>query len=95
MRPLPSRRLVLSAGAGAVGVLGASLLGVEEGVLPGRSRLFHTLRLDGPDGVVPAVDAGPRVSGSFVSRARGGRRSGWTIGYPPGQGGARLPVVVV
>ena len=34
------------------------------------------------------------VSGSFRSRARGGRRTGWAVSYPPG--GARdLPVLVV
>jgi S-formylglutathione hydrolase FrmB len=53
------------------------------------------LGLDGADGVVPDITAGPTVSGSFVSPRRLGARCGWTIGYPPGsRPGAPLPVLV-
>lgn len=37
----------------------------------------------------------PFAQGSFVSRRRGGVRTGWTILYPPGHDRARLPVLVV
>ena len=77
--------------------LGAAGYAVREDVLPGRSLVYGHLGLDGPDGVIPHVEPGRTVSGSFVSRARGGRCTGWTIALPPGVGaGARsLPVAVV
>ncbi|MFZ2014429.1 MAG: alpha/beta hydrolase-fold protein [Nocardioides sp.] len=89
----PTRRgLLLGVGAVATaGVLGA--VGVEEGVLPGRSRLHRTLGLEGPAGHVPEVRPGLVVSGSFVSRARLGAVTGWSIIYP-GPEGERLPVMV-
>jgi hypothetical protein len=85
------RGLVIGSGLAALGIAGYA---VEEQALPGRSFLNRHLGLDGPDGVIPDVEAGHRVSGSFVSGARGGRRCGWTIAYPPGACG-RLPVAVV
>jgi enterochelin esterase-like enzyme len=38
--------------------------------------------------------AGTWTHGSFVSRRRGGARTGWAILYPPGHDRARLPVLV-
>jgi enterochelin esterase-like enzyme len=38
--------------------------------------------------------AGTWRTGTFVSRRRGGARTGWAILYPPGHDGARLPVLV-
>ena len=89
----PTRRgLLLGVGAVATaGVLGA--VGVEEGVLPGRSRLHRALGLDGPSGHIPEVTPGLVVSGSFVSRARLGAVTGWSIIYP-GPERERLPVMV-
>lgn len=88
-----SRRGFL-AGAGLLAVgAGAGVL-VNDGVLPGRTRAYRLLGLNGPDGVVPDVAPGRSVSGAFVSRARLGKRTGWTIAYPPGNTGA-LPVAVV
>jgi poly(3-hydroxybutyrate) depolymerase len=92
---------LLVAGGGAV--VGAAGLGaglVEAGVLPGRARVHRLVGLTGPDGVVPPVDPGPSVSGSFVSASASAsaRRAtvGWTLCYPPGVSpGARLPVVVL
>jgi S-formylglutathione hydrolase FrmB len=80
-----------------VAALGAAGYAVDEDVLPGRSFLYRHLGLDGPDGVVPNVEPGRATSGSFVSQARGGRRTGWSIALPPGgKPGARpLPVAVV
>jgi S-formylglutathione hydrolase FrmB len=91
--PRRSRRAFLL-GAGAAGLTGAAaLLGVERGVLPGRSSLFHALHLDGRDGRLPDVRPVPTVSGSFVSAARLGTRVGWTVCAPPTA--EALPVVLV
>ena len=89
----PTRRgLLLGAGAlVTVGVLGA--VGLEEGVLPGRSRLHRVLGLDGRAGHIPDVTPGLVVSGSFVSQARLGAETGWSVIYP-GSARERLPVMV-
>jgi predicted esterase len=91
----PSRRALLlgGLGAGTVGVA-ALAVGVEEGVLPGRMWAEDRLGLNGAAGRIPAVTPGRVVSGSFVSKARGGVRTGWSIAYPPGVT-TRLPVLVV
>lgn len=54
--------------------------------------------MDGSDGEIPAVPAGPLVSGRFASRLRGGRTTGWALSLPPhlhGRAVADLPLVVV
>ena len=89
-----SRRGLLASAEGAVGAIVTAGIAVETEVLPGRSWAYRHLRLDGPDGQVPQVTAGPSTSGTFVSAARDGRECGWTIAYPPGEARA-LPVVVV
>ena len=87
-----SRRALLT-GAGAVAVVGvAGTAGVQQGVLPGRPFLQH-LGLNGEDGVVPDVDPGPVVTGTFVSEARLGAEVGWGLTRPPGVTGP-LPLVV-
>ena len=88
------RGFLASAGVAAVGAISVA---VDEGVLPGRSFLYAKLGLDGPDGEIPNVEPGRSVSGSFVSQARGGLRTGWTIAMPPGvrPGTRALPVAVV
>ena len=89
-----SRRGFLA--AAGVSTLGVAGYAVGEGALPGRSFVRGHLGLDGPDGVVPRVDPGRTLGGSFVSHARGGRRTGWTIALPPGVSAAGpLPVAVV
>jgi len=65
------------------GLVGAGV-GIEQGVLPGRPFLQARLGLDGEDGVVPNVEPGLVETGSFVSEARGGVESGWSIIRPPG-----------
>src|SRR3954452_15541960 len=80
--------VVVLAGAGGVGL-------VEEGVLPGRSRLHRALGGCGSKAPVPDVEPGPIATGSFTSAARGGAEVGWSVGYPPGfDDGAALPVCV-
>jgi enterochelin esterase-like enzyme len=37
---------------------------------------------------------GTSITGRFASRRRGGASTGWTILYPPGHDGAKLPVLV-
>jgi enterochelin esterase-like enzyme len=93
-RRLPSRRAFLTGTALAGLAAGAAAIGVEERLLPGRSWLYAHLGLNGKDGTLPDVKAGPVVSGSFVSQRRLGVRCGWSIGYPPG-GQRNLPVLVV
>jgi enterochelin esterase-like enzyme len=92
---VPTRRTFLLGGAA---VLGAGLVGVgasiEQGVLPGRPFLQEHLGLNGEDGVIPDVEAGTIVTGSFVSEARGGVETGWSLVLPPGAEPAGLPVVV-
>lgn len=93
-RHLWSRRGFLA--AGGAGVLAAAGVALDHDVLPGRPFVYRHLGLDGPDGVIPSVEPGRTTSGSFVSRARGGRRTGWTIAWPPrARAGAALPVAVV
>ena len=91
-------RRELLIGGGALGVLvlaGAGGVGlVEEGVLPGRSRLHRALGGCGSKAPVPDVEPGPVVSGSFTSVARSGADVGWSIAYPPGPDDAALPVCV-
>ncbi|MCW2781294.1 MAG: hypothetical protein JWR35_1743 [Marmoricola sp.] len=82
-------------GVGAVAVVGGGGLLVEDDVLPGRTRLHELLGLNGADAPLPHASPGPRVNGSFVSRARGGVPTGWSVSYPPGHPvGSRLPVLV-
>ncbi|MCU1659705.1 MAG: hypothetical protein JWO57_4361, partial [Pseudonocardiales bacterium] len=79
-----SRRTFL----GVAGVAAAGFGGVVAGVLPGPSGLDRLLG-DVPAGG-PSGQPGSLISGSFVSAARRGVRTGWTICYPPGQTGRRL-----
>jgi enterochelin esterase-like enzyme len=91
-----SRRALL---VGGVAVAGAGLvgagIGIEQGVLPGRPFLQEHLGLNGPDGVVPDVEPGRVISGSFVSQHRLGEQTGWSLLYPPAHPNpSRLPLVV-
>jgi len=91
-----SRRRLLTGGAALTVAAVAGAVGVEDRVLPGRTWAYAHLGLDGPAGRIPDVAPGRLVSGSFVSRARLGRRVGWGVAYPPGAPrSASLPVVVV
>jgi dienelactone hydrolase len=88
------RRRTLLTGAAAVVVVGAGgAVGVQQGVLPGRPFLQKHLALNGEDGMVPDVEPGPVVTGSFTSRARLGEVVGWGLARPPGADGP-LPLVI-
>ncbi len=76
--------MFLLGGAAVVGV-GAVGAGIERGVLPGRPWLQANLGLNGEDGTIPDVEPGPIEKGSFLSAARGGVETGWSIIRPPGQ----------
>ena len=71
----------------------AAGVAVDEGWLPGRSRLRRALGQTGPAGHIPDVTPGRVVSGSFASRLRLGARTGWSVIYP-GPHAERLPVLV-
>jgi hypothetical protein len=57
VRSTSRRGLLAGAGALALGTA-ATAIGVETGVLPGRSVAYHRLGLDGRDGKVPDVEPG-------------------------------------
>ena len=70
-------------GVAAVGVAGGGVL-VEQGVLPGKSKLDEALGRCGTALAPPDVETGPVVRGHFTSAARNGADVGWTVVYPPG-----------
>ena len=79
---------MLLGGVGALAVA-AGLTAVEVGLLPGG--LASRERL--PAGV-PRTAPGRLASGSFVSAARHGARTSWTVAYPPGPDRDDLPVLI-
>jgi enterochelin esterase-like enzyme len=89
---LTRRTLLLGAGGGAA-VVAAGGVAVDEGWLPGRTRVRGVLGLDGPSGHIPDAAPGLVVSGSFVSRHRLGAETGWSVVYP-GEEPEPLPVMV-
>ena len=89
------RFLQLGIGAGAVVAAGAAgVVAVEERAVPGRAKLNEIVGATGTPGTIPAVAPPPMTSGSFVSAARGGLDTGWTVARPAGVT-TPLPVVVV
>ncbi len=93
MRVVLSRRALLIGSGGAVAVAATGGIAVDEGWLPGRTRVRSALGLDGPAGQIPDVTPGRVVSGSFVSPHRLGAETGWSVIYP-GPEVERLPVMV-
>jgi enterochelin esterase-like enzyme len=88
---LPVGPVAVIAALGVLATAAAGLGGVEAGVLPGRGRLDRST--DRPPAGVPETAPGRLVSGSFASKARHVTTS-WTVAYPPGHDGARLPVLI-
>jgi hypothetical protein len=70
-------------GVAAVGVVGGGVL-VEDGVLPGKSKLDEALGRCGTALAPPDVEPGPVTTGTFTSTARNGAEVGWTVVHPPG-----------
>ena len=92
-----SRRGFLIGGAATVGVVAVGVVGggllVEEGVLPGKSKLDEVLGRCGDALEPPDVEPGPITTGTFTSAARNGAEVGWTVIRPPGSAdGDALPV---
>ncbi len=90
---MTTRRAFLLGGAAAAGVAVAGVVGLEQGLLPGRPWAQAHLGLNGAAGRVPDATPGSVERGSFVSQRRRGVDTGWTIIRPPGND-ATLPVVV-
>ncbi|MGH3657076.1 MAG: alpha/beta hydrolase, partial [Micromonosporaceae bacterium] len=89
------RRTLLSGAAGGFGLLATGVILVEKRVLPGRIILNTALGLTGPDGKIPAIRPGRRVSDSFASEACPGVTVRWAASYPPdAEPDDSLPVVV-
>jgi hypothetical protein len=91
-----SRRTFLLGAAGtAVLAATGSVVAIEDGVLPGRTRLAALTGACDVDAVPPAGPAGTVTSGQFASSARG-RDVGWSVALPPGHGAAEgLPMALV
>jgi enterochelin esterase-like enzyme len=92
-----SRRVALRLGAGAVLSAGcaASVLALNAWLDPLELRASPP-QAPSPFEPAPAGSAPPtRVSGSFISAARGGVLTKWIIARPPGQTGALRPVIAL
>ena len=95
-RGVSRRALLLGGGLGALGAAAGAGWLVEEDVLPGRTRAYELLGLNGEGAPMPDATPGETVDGTFTSRARGDVEVGWAISYPPGHPtDAGLPVLLV
>ena len=82
---LSRRSFLVAGGVGVLGV-GAAAVGVEYDVLPGRSRAYDLLGLNGAAGQIPSVAPGPVARGQFDG-------VNWLVCRPP-DAPAELPVVI-
>ncbi len=90
-----SRRTFLLGALGSVVLAaGGSVVAIEDGVLPGRTRLAALAGACDVDAVPTAGPIGAITSGQFTSSARG-RDVGWSLALPPGHAAAGLPVALV
>jgi hypothetical protein len=90
-----SRRTFLLGALGAVVLAGGgSVAAIEDGVLPGHTRLAELTGACDVDAVPAAGAVGTITSGRFASAARG-RDLGWALALPPGHTAVRLPVALV
>lgn len=88
------RTFLLGALGTAVLAAGGSILAIDDGVLPGRSRLAELTGACDVDAVPAAGPVGAITSGQFASSARG-RAVGWSLALPPGHAAEGLPVALV
>ena len=77
------RTFLLGALGTAVLAAGGSVVAIDEGVLPGRTRLAELTGACDVDAVPAAGPVGAITSGRFSSSARG-RELGWSLALPPG-----------
>jgi hypothetical protein len=91
-----SRRTFLLGALGtAVLAGGGSVVAIEDGVLPGHTRLAELAGACDVDAVPTAGPVGAITSGRFASSARG-RDLGWSLAVPPGHtAAAGLPVALI
>jgi hypothetical protein len=74
---------------------GGSVVAIEDGVVPGRTRLADLAGACDVDAAPPAGQVGAITSGQFASSARG-RDVGWSLALPPGHTSTvGLPVALV
>ena len=83
--PLTRRSFITAGGIGVLGV-GLAAGGVEYDLLPGRTRAYDLLGLNGPDGQIPNVAPGPIWRGEIEGAS-------WLVCRPP-NAAYRLPVVI-
>lgn len=88
------RTFLLGALGTAVLAAGGSLVAIDEGALPGHTRLAELTGACDVDAVPPAGPVGAITSGKFASSARG-RDVGWSLALPPGHTAAGLPLTLV
>ena len=88
------RTFLLGALGTAVLAAGGSVVAIEDGVLPGRTRLAELTGACDVDAVPAAGPVGAITSGRFASSARG-RDVGWSLALPPGHDCAGLPVALI
>ena len=91
-----SRRTFLLGALGtAVLAAGGSVAAIDDGVLPGRTRLADLTGACDVDAVPASGPVGAITSGRFASSARG-RDVGWSLALPPGHtAGLGLPVALI
>ncbi len=90
-----SRRTFLLGALGtAVLAAGGSLVAIEDGVVPGHTRLAELAGACDVDAAPAAGPIGAVTSGQFASAARG-RTIGWSLALPPGHTAAGLPLALI
>ena len=90
-----SRRTFLLGALGATLLAsGGSVVAIEDGALPGRTRLAGLAGACDADASPAAGPVGAVTSGRFASAARG-RDLGWTLALPPGHTADGLSVTLV
>jgi len=89
------RTFLLGALGTAVLAAGGAVVAIEDGVLPGRTRLADLTGACDVDGFPATGPVGAITSGRFASSARG-RDVGWSLALPPGHTAPTgLPVTLI
>jgi hypothetical protein len=89
------RTFLLGAFGTAVLAVGGSVVAIDDGLLPGHTRLAELTGACDVDAVPAAGAVGMVTTGRFMSAARG-RDVGWSLALPPGHTTAKdLPVTLI